>query len=1033
MLSVRGSVGVFILPLLCLTASAFAEPKRDLPGAPALFDFAIQWMEDEDHMPAPLLELLAGNGPTPTATSTPTSTDTPTETPTETSSSTPSFTHTPEPTETPTFTPTPTATESPTPSPSPTSQTFPESGFVNFETPPVHPIDLSPDRSLLALCNLADYRVEIYDLTSGTPEHTTSIPVGVDPVTVRFRSDSELWVVNHISDSISIIDLSLGAVVKSLQTDDEPCDVVFAGTPEKAFVACSQVNRIQVFDLADLDADPGVIPIDGEDPRALALSPDGTRLYAAIFESGNASTILGGGADQLNTISFPPNVVQHPSGPYGGVNPPPNNGSVFEPPMNPALPPPPRVGLIVKKNDEGKWLDDNGADWTDFVSGPNAHLSGRVEGWDLPDHDVAIVDVESATVVGYATGMMNICMSLAVNPGSGKVTVVGTDGTNEVRFEPVINGVFLRVNLGMADPAAPASKEVVDLNPHLFPYSASTTEVFNRVQSVGDPRAIVWNSDGSRGYVAGMGSNNIVSIDSAGDRAGAGTPIAVGEGPAGLALDEGRSRLYVLNRFEGSLSVVDVTAEEEIHRIPFFDPTPDAIRDGRKHLYDTHISSGLGHVACGSCHIDSRMDRLGWDLGDPSGEMKPVTPGAHNLGGTHPLLKPGFRDFHPMKGPMTTQTLQDIIGHEPLHWRGDRDGLEEFNAAFVGLQGADRLLTPEEMQAFEDFLDTITFPPNPYRNFDNSLPNSVSMEGHYSTGRFSPPGTPLPTGSAVRGFQIYSDTVRRIDRGGQFACITCHTIPTGMGTDYTLSGGVTGNPIPFPVGPNGERHHALVSVDGSSNITLKVAQLRNQFEKTGFNMLLKSNRAGFGLLHDGSVDTIERFLSVQAFDVQSDQEVADLTALSLAFSGSDFGVQGTPGNVLNPPGPLSQDSHAAVGAQLTVDASDEAQLLADMKAVAAGGRADLVVRGVIEGAPRGFVYNPAEGLYLSDRNGESFAESELRSLPNTGLPLTFTLVPGGTGIRVGVDRDGDGWGDQTEIEAGTDPTDSADHPDPQGS
>ena len=29
-----------------------------------------------------------------------------------------------------------------------------------------------------------------------------------------------------------------------------------------------------------------------------------------------------------------------------------------------------------------------------------------------------------------------------------------------------------------------------------------------------------------------------------------------------------------------------------------------------------------------------------------------------------------------MKGPMTTQTMQDIIGHEPLHWRGDRSGLE---------------------------------------------------------------------------------------------------------------------------------------------------------------------------------------------------------------------------------------------------------------------------------------------------------------------------------------------------------------------
>ena len=43
--------------------------------------------------------------------------------------------------------------------------------------------------------------------------------------------------------------------------------------------------------------------------------------------------------------------------------------------------------------------------------------------------------------------------------------------------------------------------------------------------------------------------------------------------------------------------------------------------------------------------------------------------------------------MHPMKGAMVTQTLQDIINHEPLHWRGDRFGLEEFNGAFPGLLG----------------------------------------------------------------------------------------------------------------------------------------------------------------------------------------------------------------------------------------------------------------------------------------------------------------------------------------------------------
>src|SRR5438876_4035037 len=39
--------------------------------------------------------------------------------------------------------------------------------FVNFETPQVHPIDLSPDGTKLAVCNTADGRVELFDIRTG--------------------------------------------------------------------------------------------------------------------------------------------------------------------------------------------------------------------------------------------------------------------------------------------------------------------------------------------------------------------------------------------------------------------------------------------------------------------------------------------------------------------------------------------------------------------------------------------------------------------------------------------------------------------------------------------------------------------------------------------------------------------------------------------------------------------------------------------------------------------------------------------------
>src|SRR5688500_914195 len=82
------------------------------------------------------------------------------------------------------------------------------SSFVNFETAPIHPAALSPDGQTLAVCNLPDGRVELFSVSSGVPMALADVPVGLDPVTVRFRTTNELWVVNHISSSISIVDLA---------------------------------------------------------------------------------------------------------------------------------------------------------------------------------------------------------------------------------------------------------------------------------------------------------------------------------------------------------------------------------------------------------------------------------------------------------------------------------------------------------------------------------------------------------------------------------------------------------------------------------------------------------------------------------------------------------------------------------------------------------------------------------------------------------------------------------------------------------
>lgn len=894
--------------------------------------------------------------------------------------------------------------------------------FVNFESPPVHPIATTPDETRLLAVNLPDARLEVFELQAGLPVPLGSVSVGYDPVSVRARTNSEVWVVNHVSDSISIVDLATMRVVATLRTDDEPCDVVFAGAPERAFVSCSQANTVLVFDPTNLAATPTRIQVLAEDPRALAVSPDGMTVFVAAYESGNRTTILGGGIDVTGggTLAYPPNVVNDPAGPWGGMNPPPNDGAGFTPALAPWVPTPPRVGMIVRKNDAGLWMDDNGGDWTSVVSGPDAAKSGRPVGWDLYDHDVAIIDA-STLAVSYVQNLMNINMAMAVNPVSGHVTVVGTEAINEVRFEPNVKGIFVRSNVATFDPGGVASGVVKDLNSHLD-YSFFTVPQAQRDRSIGDPRAIAFAPSGDRAFVAGMGSNNLTVVDADGDRTGAPDTIAVGQGPSGLAVSNTHNAMYVLNRFDATISVVDLGSNSVVATAAYYDPTPDPIRDGRPFLYDTHLTSGLGQASCASCHVDGRTDRLAWDLGDPTSTVDPLT--GNNLGAGIPGLTPAttpvpFASFHPMKGPMTTQTLQDIIGHEPHHWRGDRRGIEAFNGAFMGLLADDTVLTGPEMQQFENFLASIHFPPNPNRNLDNSLATSLPLPGHYSGGRFSAAGTPLPNGNAQAGMTLYRSTARRLD-GGAFACVTCHSLPTGGGPDSVFAGGSW---TAIPVGPNGEHHQQLVSVDGSTNRAIKTPQLRALYDKVGFETTQARSLAGFGVLHDGSVDSLARFVSEPAFNVANDTEVANLVAFLLSLSGGDLPA-GSTNNVLIPPGVPSKHAHAAVGKQVTLislgtNPPADITMLNTFLGQAVLSRVGLIVKGNVGGVSRGFAYDSTTGRYLSDRAGETYTDAQLRAMAAPGSELTWTVVPKGTEVRMGIDRDLDTWLDRNEIDVCT--------------
>src|SRR5688572_13294730 len=101
--------------------------------------------------------------------------------------------------------------------------------YTHFEARHTHSVALTPDGSRLLALNSPDARLSVFDVTSSeaAPVLLAEITVGLEPVAVRARTNDEVWVVNEVGDSISIVSLSRGIVVATLSAADEPADVVF--------------------------------------------------------------------------------------------------------------------------------------------------------------------------------------------------------------------------------------------------------------------------------------------------------------------------------------------------------------------------------------------------------------------------------------------------------------------------------------------------------------------------------------------------------------------------------------------------------------------------------------------------------------------------------------------------------------------------------------------------------------------------------------------------------------------------------------
>lgn len=207
------------------------------------------------------------------------------------------------------------------------------------------------------------------------------------------------------------------------------------------------------------------------------------------------------------------------------------------------------------------------------------------------------------------------------------------------------------------------------------------------------------------------------------------TRIPVGHNPRGVLLSADGKRLYVANRLDDTISIIDTTADKVTGTIDLGGPqTPDAVRRGERLFYTADFAF-QGQFGCANCHLDSTIDGLQWDL-EPDGFGKDI---------------------------VDNRSLEDLAGTEPFKWNGGNPDMPtECGPRTEKFFFRSESFTPQQLTDLVTFVYSLPYRPNRYRQ---------------SNGEFTP--------AQERGKTIFERTRSKngqpIPEANQ--CGTCHDGP----------------------------------------------------------------------------------------------------------------------------------------------------------------------------------------------------------------------------------------------------------------
>jgi len=164
--------------------------------------------------------------------------------------------------------------------------------------------------------------------------------------------------------------------------------------------------------------------------------------------------------------------------------------------------------------------------------------------------------------------------------------------------------------------------------------------------------------------------------------------IPVGHNPRGVALSPDGKRLYVANRLDDNIAVIDTASSQVVSTMDLGGPkTADALRRGERLFYTAGFAF-QGGFGCSNCHLDATIDGLQWDL-EPDGFGEDI---------------------------VDNRSLEDLAGTEPFKWNGGNPDMPtECGPRTEKFFYRSQSFTPQELTDLVTFVYSLPYRPNRFR------------------------------------------------------------------------------------------------------------------------------------------------------------------------------------------------------------------------------------------------------------------------------------------------------------------------------